>query len=408
MEIMPREFPQVVVRRGRQVLVEQSPSLDGPVVGPELAGVFDIPDVLLSRSTRSLIAYFSIQSRGRLSGPVPAISPAAEVAKRTIVGAHRAVASGITAAQPPDTLGTPHSARQDRPARQPALEVFGHRPSRSVTTLRFFLQAFQADRFKVTIDRLADRAGGLADFLHDLLQRIQRCHSTEWWAAGQDRVQDCPQPVYVGRSGHRSPSSRGLFGRHVRGCPEHGPGLGQFAIPFDTPGQPEVGHQRLASFVDQNIGRFQVAVKDSALVGMVDGPRDDRHQSSRRPGVAMIFLEPFREVSPFDKLHAEKAATALFGDLVNRHDIGMVEMGDCLGLVAKPSRIVVAGPGSVANHLECHQTVQAALTSPKHHAHAAPRDHALQFVVAESQTRRGGRDVETTCQKSRSIGFRSD
>jgi hypothetical protein len=180
-----------------------------------------------------------------------------------------------------------------------------------------------------------------------------------------------------------SPASRGLLGRHVGRCAEHGPGLGQLAVAFDAPGEPEVGHQRLASFVDQNIGRLQVAVQNAPLVGMVHGPGYSRHQLSSRPKVAVIFLEPFREVSSFDKLHAEKAATALFGDLVNRHDIGVVEMGDRLGLVAKASRVVVAGPGTVADHLDGHNAVQAPLPRPEHNAHAAARDHALQLIVAE-------------------------
>jgi len=127
-------------------------------------------------------------------------------------------------------------------------------------------------------------------------------------------------------------------------------------------------------------------VQDTLLVGMVHGAGDDCHQPSRCSRVAVIFLEPFRQVPSFDQLHAEKAATAFLADPVDRHDVGMVEVGDRLGLVAEPSRVVSARTGSVADYLEGDQAVQAALSSPEYDAHPAPRDHALQFIVAEVQS----------------------
>ena len=90
--------------------------------------------------------------------------------------------------------------------------------------------------------------------------------------ARQDRVQNRSQTVNVGGLRDRSPVPRGLLGGHVGWCSEHGPGLGELAVTLEPAGEPEVGHQRLALFVDQDIRRFQVAVEDASLVGVVDGP----------------------------------------------------------------------------------------------------------------------------------------
>ena len=148
----------------------------------------------------------------------------------------------------------------------------------------------------------------------------------------------------VGRDGNASLASPRLLRRHVRRRPEHGAALGQRAISLDSPGQPEIGNQRLALVVDQDIGWFQVAVQDAPFVGMGDSAGDDRHQLSGCSRRTLIFREPFRQVSSFDQLHAEKAATAFLANRVDRHDIGMVEIRKRLGLILESPRIVLGAP----------------------------------------------------------------
>ena len=46
-------------------------------------------------------------------------------------------------------------------------------------------------------------------------------------------------------------------------------------------GQAEVGDVRPALAVDQDVGRLQVAVQDAVLVGVVDGPADERPVAGR-------------------------------------------------------------------------------------------------------------------------------
>ena len=93
--------------------------------------------------------------------------------------------------------------------------------------------------------------------LADLLQGFEWGVTPERRAAGQERAQDRPQAVDIGHGRDRAFPARRLLGRHVGGRTEHGPSLGQLAVPFDPPGQSEVGNERLAAFVDQDVEGFR-------------------------------------------------------------------------------------------------------------------------------------------------------
>ncbi len=151
-----------------------------------------------------------------------------------------------------------------------------------------------------------------------------------------------------------------MLGGHIRRGSEHVARARELAVAVDATDQSEVDHERLAAVVDQDIGRFQIAVQDSALVGVLHRVGDCRHQLGRRPRL-LEFREPLREISPLDELHAEEATAVLFADVVDRHDIGMIELGDRLGLVAKPPRGIGTRPPGVTNHLERYQAVEAFL-----------------------------------------------
>ena len=63
--------------------------------------------------------------------------------------------------------------------------------------------------------------------------------------------------------------------------------------------------------------------------------------------------------------------------------LGMVEVGDRLGLVAEPPHLVVAGPVPGPDHLEGDEAVEAELPGLVDDAHAAAAQDAEQLVVAE-------------------------
>ena len=73
----------------------------------------------------------------------------------------------------------------------------------------------------------------------------------------------------------------------------------------------------------------------------------------------------------------------VLADLVDRHDAGVVEQGDRLGLVPEPAQLVVAGEHAGPDHLQGDGPVEADLPGLVDDAHAAAAQLAPDLVVAE-------------------------
>ena len=75
-------------------------------------------------------------------------------------------------------------------------------------------------------------------------------------------------------------------------------------------------------------------MQDAPLVGVVD--RAGRGSRSTAPplGDRTIAVEPGRQGITFHELHAEKVISIVLAHLKDGHDVGMVEIGDRLGLGA--------------------------------------------------------------------------
>jgi hypothetical protein len=71
-----------------------------------------------------------------------------------------------------------------------------------------------------------------------------------------------------------------LLRGHVLRRADDGARLRQAAVGFDALGQSEVADMWLSFAIEQDVGGFQVAMKDAALVGVMHGSRHLRHQAS--------------------------------------------------------------------------------------------------------------------------------
>ena len=127
-------------------------------------------------------------------------------------------------------------------------------------------------------------------------------------------------------------------------------------------------------------------------MGMVDGAGHHRYHlrrtSVRQPlldapdgkGAALLRLGQARA---FDQLHAEEVLAFVFADLVDGHDIRMVEVGSSLGLSIKTPHVRGRSQLTSQDHLESDDAVQAYLPGLVDHAHAAAGDFFQQFIIAE-------------------------
>ncbi len=184
----------------------------------------------------------------------------------------------------------------------------------------------------------------------------------------------------------------GLLGCHVAGRAHNRAGLGQLAghRAADPLGQAEVRDQRgplverrLGQAAQEDIRRFQVPVEDAPLVGIVHRAGDRRYQLRRGAGIGHEAPGMRREIAAVDQLHAEVMMPLVLADLVDRDDVGMVQMRRGLGFQAKPLEVVGRGEPPGPDHLQRQHAVQADLPGLEDDAHPAFRDDLDQLIIAE-------------------------
>jgi len=76
---------------------------------------------------------------------------------------------------------------------------------------------------------------------------------------------------------------------------------------------------------------------------------------------------------------------ALFPDLVDGHDVRVVQTGGRLGLGAEALNVRRGGQLAGEDHFEGDQTVEAHLPGFEDHAHAAPAEDAEDLIAAEGR-----------------------
>jgi hypothetical protein len=139
-------------------------------------------------------------------------------------------------------------------------------------------------------------------------------------------VENGAESIDVGPRTHLSISASSLFWRHIPRASEYSSGDCQASLKFHTLGQAEVRNPRLISPINQDILRFEIAMNDASLVSIVDSTGNllnvHRRILSRERRVANNLLQ----ISPLHIVHGEVMLTLAFPDLVDGHDVGMLEL----------------------------------------------------------------------------------
>ena len=90
-------------------------------------------------------------------------------------------------------------------------------------------------------------------------------------------------------------------------------------------GEAEIEHLRLAALVDEDVGRFDVAVDDAARVRCIEGI-GDLNGEIEQPGQRNRFAVDFGlQRSAFEQLEDDERAPFVFADFVDRADVRMVQ-----------------------------------------------------------------------------------
>jgi hypothetical protein len=131
-------------------------------------------------------------------------------------------------------------------------------------------------------------------------------------------------------------------------------------------------------------------VDDALLVAGVHGPGQGLHQLRRRPRRQRGAVEVVCQAAAGTELEREERQAVVLADLVDLHDVGVVQAGDGLGLGAEAVPVGRAGVAARQDHLQRHHPVGLHLARLVDDAHAALGDY-LQDLVTEHPWPAGGR-----------------
>jgi hypothetical protein len=140
----------------------------------------------------------------------------------------------------------------------------------------------------------------------------------------------------------------------------------------------------------QDVGRLQIAVDDAALVRIVDGVCERRHQLGGLARWLRFALEMVVQAAASDELQRQVGQAVVLAYLVDLYDVGVLEARHRLGLGAKACQRLRTGVGARQDHLEGDDSLEALLSRLVDDAHGAAAQLA-QDVVAGN--RRPGRSV---------------
>ena len=273
------------------------------------------------------------------------------------------------------------------------MQVVGQILCARVAAGRVLVQALQANGFQVARHPRVDprrRRRFLGD--HPALG-LDRGRPVERRAPGESLVQDRAQRVDVRRRADFCHFAQGLLGRHVTGRAQPSPGVRQFRSGADEPGQAEVRDHRRAPRVravdrrsgEENVGRFQVAVNDTALVRELngDGERGDQFRGPAR--VRQRTGELLREGSALDQFHREVRPPLVLADLVDRHDVRVPQRRRGLDLALESCPLLRAGVAAREEHLQCDRAVRFELSGSEDDTHAAAPENGLDLVTRDER-----------------------
>ena len=205
--------------------------------------------------------------------------------------------------------------------------------------------------------------------------------------AGQEEVERAPQGVDI-RAVVEVGTFHGLFGGQVVDRPQHPLVLavGLLHVGACQAGQPHVDDLHHPLPVDQQVGRFDVAMDHVLLVPV-------RQAVGRLPDMVRGGLEvqrPLRidhllKVLPVDVLHDDEIAAAFGVDAVRPDDVGMVEGGDGSGLGEEPFQGVGVLADLPGKDFQRHSAVHLDVFAEEHASHAAAPQQFDQLVLTQKE-----------------------
>jgi hypothetical protein len=216
-----------------------------------------------------------------------------------------------------------------------------------------------------------------------------------WRAIGDERrlaaqhlVPEDAERVEVASAVDRALARR-LFRAHVsrRSDGDSGGGQPRFAV-TDSARDAEVSnHWPAAVGVDQDVVGLDVAVDDSALMGVSERIRDVTEDSPRLVNrERTVVVQQLRDIVARDVRHHKENDAACLVDGVNIYDVRVVELRGHLGLAQKPGLDFAAERQFGWQYFDGDRALQTPIFGAIDDPHAAASDLAVQLVVGTERT----------------------
>jgi len=128
-------------------------------------------------------------------------------------------------------------------------------------------------------------------------------------------------------------------------------------------------------------------MQEPPLVGIVDSAG---HRCQPAYAGARVGGEPrnaLGEAATLDEFHGEEGLSVVRADLVNRHDVRVIQAGDRLRLAPETEMVGERSQPVGADHLQGNQPPQAPLPSLVNNTHASLADPFQQIVIADALAR---------------------
>src|SRR5213592_385571 len=215
------------------------------------------------------------------------------------------------------------------PAFQVGCEVSGGLVARFWITF----ETAYTNRLQIPIERWYQRAQFGRLRFRRLANHGNRIGTQEWWTSGKHVEQNCAETVNIGSWGKIDGCVTGLFGGNKTCGSQRCQRSRKVVVRVQQLRQTEIADQWLASIIEQNVSRFDIAMEHSAAVSVFDSTRDLCHQLHALPGFIAERGRVLAQTSFLGELHAEKRQAVLaFAHFINRKDVRVIQTGHRLCL----------------------------------------------------------------------------
>ena len=193
-----------------------------------------------------------------------------------------------------------------------------------------------------------------------------------------------------------------LLGREVGGGAHDGSGLREVdggVTGAGRLGDPEIGDLHLTRGGDEDVAGLHIAVNNPIAMGERERSGDVGRDFGRTVGMQRTFaLDDLRKRATLDVLHDDEVGAELLAPVVDRHDVGMVQVRGGLRFASEPlDEGIVAGMFREEN-LHRDRSIEEEIAGQIDVGHATAGELAVQFVtiVEDCGSSRGVSHTATT------------